>query len=264
LPPPRLGAPTLGAIAVTVALVTGQVFFPPKMNVIDAASLADDLSLTAAPAPDTGAGSDAAPRADGKRKRVRSGRTAVARTPAQEAAHARYVDDLGLGAQEAAVLASDDALIAWFNAGLTAAEGRTSAAALAKWTVHELLGRLDAPSAIAEAAFDGAALVALIELLEAETIAAPAAKEVLDVLVAEGGEPAAIVDARGLRRLADDDALDAIIDQVFDAHPAQLADYRGGKTALFGFFMGQVMKASSGRAAPQTVRTRLRARLDAS
>jgi glutaminyl-tRNA synthetase len=109
--------------------------------------------------------------------------------------------------------------------------------------------------------FGGRALGELVALVDGGTVTGPGAKQVLEELVEKGGEPAEIVRRRGLEQL-DDAALEPVVAQILEAHPDNVELYRGGKTALLGFFVGQVMKATRGRANPQAVQTLLRRSLD--
>ncbi|MEM8934740.1 MAG: methyl-accepting chemotaxis protein, partial [Acidobacteriota bacterium] len=153
-------------------------------------------------------------------------------------------------AVEAARLALDGELRTFFDA---AAAVHDEAKSVARWLTTELLGRLD-DRELADLPFDGGALGALAALVDDGTINNTVGKEVLDVMVAEGGDPAAIVDAEGLRQVTDRGALEPTVDEVLAANPEQVSAYRGGKTALLGFFVGQVMRASGGKADPQLVR----------
>ena len=101
----------------------------------------------------------------------------------------------------------------------------------------------------------------LIDLIADNTISGRIAKDVLAEMVESGQEAAAIVEAKGLRQVTDTGAIDAVIDQVMAANEDKVAEYRSGKDKLFGFFVGQVMKASGGKANPAAVNERLKAKL---
>jgi len=134
-------------------------------------------------------------------------------------------------------------------------------ASVAKWAVNVLIGELGERSA-ADLPFDGAELGQLARLVDEDVVSSTAAKEVLAVLMSEGGAAEAIVDSRGLRKLDDAAALERIIAEVIAANPGQAGQYRDGKTSLLGFFIGQVMRQSGGRADPQAARTLLAEALD--
>jgi aspartyl-tRNA(Asn)/glutamyl-tRNA(Gln) amidotransferase subunit B len=106
-----------------------------------------------------------------------------------------------------------------------------------------------------------AALVALLELVERGVVNLTSARDVLAEML-DGGDPAAIVAARGLGQLSDEAALAALIDRIIDENAGPVASYRAGKTTLLGWFVGQVMRATDGRANPALVNELLRQRLE--
>ena len=143
---------------------------------------------------------------------------------------------------------------------LDAIAGGTSPAAVARWIVNELPPAL-ADRELTDTPLTGAALGALVAAVEGGTITGGAGKEVLAELVARGGEPAAIIDERGLAQVSDESAVAEIVDRVLADNPDKLDQYRSGKTALRGFFVGQVVRASQGKANPQVVQKLLDERL---
>jgi glutaminyl-tRNA synthetase len=143
---------------------------------------------------------------------------------------------------------------------LDAVRAGAPAPAVARWIVNELppaLGDRDLP----DTALTGEALGALVTELEAGTVTGGAAKEVFAELVDKGGDPRRIIGERGLAQVNDEEAIAAIVDDVLAANPDKLAAYRSGKTALFGFFVGQVVRGSQGKANPQVVQKVLASRL---
>ena len=170
----------------------------------------------------------------------------------------RYREALGLGADDADLLTGDRALSDLFEAAV-ARQG--DAVSVAKWVINVVVGELGDRSA-ADLPFDGGELGALARLVDEGVLSATAGKEVLAELMASGGEAAAIVDRRGLRRLDDAAALARIVDEVIAANPEQVAQYRAGKVSLAGFFIGKAMQASGGRAEPRAVRTLVTSRLE--
>jgi len=134
------------------------------------------------------------------------------------------------------------------------------AAAVARWIVNELPPALG-DRVLVDTPLTGAGLAALVVAVESGTITGGAAKEVLVEMVDRGGEPDRIIAERGLNQVSDESAIAAIVDQVVGANPDKVGLYRGGKTALFGFFVGQVIKASQGKANPQVVQKLLTERL---
>ncbi|MCA9527536.1 MAG: glutamine--tRNA ligase, partial [Myxococcales bacterium] len=173
------------------------------------------------------------------------------------AAYARLQADLGLSEEDADVLTGDRELAAFFEATIAAG---AEVAAATRWVVNEVLREVkDRP--LGELPLTPAALAGLIGLVDAGRLSVTAGKEVFAELVAQGGDPAAIMAARGLEQLSDAGALAAAVDAVIAASPAQVERYRGGNAGLLGFFIGQVMKATGGRADPAATRALLTERL---
>jgi glutaminyl-tRNA synthetase len=157
---------------------------------------------------------------------------------------------LGLSAEEADLLTGDRALSDFFDAALAAAPDR--AKSLARWTVNELpreLGERDP----ADSAVTPAAMAALVTLVDEGAITSGAGKELLRELVERGGDPAALVGSRGLRQVSNADALEPVVKDVLAKSGDKVAEYKAGKVGLLGFFVGQVIKASGGKANPATV-----------
>ena len=102
----------------------------------------------------------------------------------------------------------------------------------------------------------------LLALVDNGTLSGSLAKQVFEVMLETGDAPGKIVEERGLKQTSDTGAIEAVIADVLAKNPNQLDQYRGGKEALFGFFVGQTMKAMQGKANPQLVNERLRAKLD--
>ncbi len=163
----------------------------------------------------------------------------------------RYVDDLGVDPAHADLLTGDAAVAAFFEDAVAVHD---DASAVAKWVVNEVLRAAKGDASLATLPIGGAQLGALVALVDGGTLSATAGKEVFAVLLAEGGEPADIVAARGLAQVSDDAALEPVVAQVLADHPDHVARYRGGKTGLLGFFTGQVMRATGGNANPGRVR----------
>jgi aspartyl-tRNA(Asn)/glutamyl-tRNA(Gln) amidotransferase subunit B len=99
----------------------------------------------------------------------------------------------------------------------------------------------------------GAELGALVVAVESGAISGPAGKEVFAELMQRGGDPQQIIAERGLAQVSDESAITSLVDQVLADNPDKVSQYRSGKTALFGFFVGQVVRASKGKANPQVV-----------
>ncbi len=161
-----------------------------------------------------------------------------------------------MSAGEARVLAASPALGRIFAGAIAAG---TDARAAASWLVSELpaaLGDRDA----AAVRFDGAALAELIRLLDAGTISRPIAKEVFAEMTNRGGSPRAIVEQRGVQQI-DAGALGAIVDRVIADQASLVERYKAGNANLLGALVGQVMKASGGKANPKLAGELLRGKL---
>jgi glutaminyl-tRNA synthetase len=164
----------------------------------------------------------------------------------------------GLAEDEAELCAESHALADLFEAAVAA---HPRPASVAKWVVNELLRELK-ERPLEGLALTGAALGELAALVDAGTVSVTAGKQVFAQLIAEGGSPRAIVEALGLAQVSDEGSLVAAAEAVIASHADQVAKYRGGKPQLLGFFVGQVMKATGGRANPERVSAIVKARLD--
>ncbi len=131
---------------------------------------------------------------------------------------------------------------------------------VANWMVNEL-PREAGDTPLDQLAFDAPQFAAFLKLVENGEINSSAARDVLGVLVREGGDPTAIIDARGLRQISDTAELERIIDDVIAQNPDKAEAWRGGRIGLLGFFVGQVMRRSGGRANPQLVQSLLEQQL---
>ena len=122
----------------------------------------------------------------------------------------------------------------------------------ANWVMGDIAAYLNTEKvAIAEIALKPTTLAELINLIEDGTISGKIAKEILPELLSQGGSAKELVERKGLIQISDSSQLEAIIDEVIAANPKELEQYRKGKTKLQGFFVGQVMKQTSGRADPK-------------
>jgi len=176
-----------------------------------------------------------------------------------DAKRARFVSEYGLPAYDAAVLVADQETAAFFEA---VAAGRDAKLA-ANWMMGDFFAALNRTGrTIGDSPVSAAALGELVEVVSDGTINGRIAKEVFEVMV-EGGEgPRSIIEARGLQQVVDTGAIDAAVERVLAANPEKVAEYRGGKEKLFGFFVGQVMKAMGGKGNPGLVNEAIRGRLD--
>lgn len=176
-----------------------------------------------------------------------------------DAKEARFVQELGLSPDDAAVLAADRESAEFFEAVARGRDARTAA----NWVVRDLFGALNrAGAAIADSPVGAAALGGLLDLIADGTISGRMAREVFEAMFETGEGAAEIVAARGLRQLTDPAAIEAVVDEILAARPDKAAEYRAGRRKLLGFFVGQAMKATGGKADPKAVNEILRARLD--
>jgi aspartyl-tRNA(Asn)/glutamyl-tRNA(Gln) amidotransferase subunit B len=186
-------------------------------------------------------------------------RTTLPELPDQKAA--RFAKDFALSAYDAGVLSASRELGAYFEAVITGV-GASHAKLAANWVMGELSSALNRDNVdIGNSKVDPAQLTGLLRRIVDETISGKIAKEVFEAMWSEGKPADAIIEAKGLRQITDAGAIEGVIDAVIAANPAQLADYRSGKDKLFGFFVGQVMKATGGKANPAQLNELLKTKL---
>jgi aspartyl-tRNA(Asn)/glutamyl-tRNA(Gln) amidotransferase subunit B len=161
----------------------------------------------------------------------------------------RYADQLGLSIYDARVLTDERAMAEYFEAVVAAgAEPKTAA----NWICGDIAAHVNANRLdYASLPLRPEQLAELVGLIEANTISGKIAKEILPELLEQGGSAKAIVAARGLGMISDPAAISAIVDGLLAAHPAEVEAFRGGKNKLQGFFVGQLMKQTGGRADPK-------------
>jgi len=171
----------------------------------------------------------------------------------------RFVRDYELRELDARQLIAEPALADYVEAAVRAHGDDKSARTIASWIANELLGALNAAGkGIAECPMPAAHVASLVKLIEADTISGKMAKEVFAKAFAGGEAPEAIVEREGLRQIGDPVEIERIAQQILAANERQVAAYRAGKESLFGFFVGQVMKETKGRANPQVTSDVLR------
>jgi aspartyl-tRNA(Asn)/glutamyl-tRNA(Gln) amidotransferase subunit B len=177
-----------------------------------------------------------------------------------DAKRARFIQSYGLTPYDAAVLVAEKATADFFE---TVAKGRDAKTA-ANWITGDFfaamnrLGRsIDNPPVTA------AALGGLLDLMADNTINGRIAKDVFEAMVETGKNAAAIVDEKGLRQITDTGAIDATVDRILAANPDKVSEYQAGKDKLFGFFVGQTMKAMAGKGNPGLINETLKRRLAA-
>lgn len=170
----------------------------------------------------------------------------------------RFINDYGLSAYDASILIAERARADYFE---TTAKGRDAKLA-ANWVINELLGALNKDGeTLKNSPVAAKQLGGLIDLIANDTISGKIAKDVFAEMYATGKEPAAIVEEKGLKQVTDTGAIEKIIDEVLAENPDNVAAYRSGKDKLFGFFVGQVMKKTQGKANPAAVNDLLKNKL---
>jgi aspartyl-tRNA(Asn)/glutamyl-tRNA(Gln) amidotransferase subunit B len=170
---------------------------------------------------------------------------------------ARFERDYALSIIEAARLIAERSTADYFEA---VAKGR-DAKATANWVINELFGRLNKEGKdIAASPVSEVQLGAILDLIAEATISGKIAKDVFDIVWNEGGDPRAIVEQRGLTQVTDVSAIEKIVDDIVAKNPDKVADAKANPKAI-GWFVGQVMKASGGKANPQTVNDLLKKRI---
>src|SRR3954470_12161615 len=178
-----------------------------------------------------------------------------------DAKRARYESELGLSAYNAGVLTADVTSARWFET-LLAATGKSGpeiGKAASNWVISDLFGALNRLGKdITESPVSPAQGAELLALVADGTLSGTLAKQVFEIMLETGEGAGAIVEARGLKQTSDTGAIEAVIADVLAANADKVADYKGGKEALFGFFVGQVMKAMQGKANPKVVNELLR------
>jgi aspartyl-tRNA(Asn)/glutamyl-tRNA(Gln) amidotransferase subunit B len=170
---------------------------------------------------------------------------------------ARFAGAYGLSGYDAGVLVAEREMADFFEA---VAEGRDAKAA-ANWVINDLAGRLNKEGKeIANSPVSAAQLGAILDLISTGTISGKIAKDVFDICWREGGDPRAIVEARGLKQVTDLSAIEPVVDELIAKNPDKVEQAKS-KPALIGWFVGQVMKASNGKANPKAVNDLLKRKL---
>ena len=177
-----------------------------------------------------------------------------------DAKKARFMSDYGLSAYDAGVLVAERDTADYFE---TVAKGR-DAKQTANWVVSELFGRLNKGGIeLSMSPVSAAALGGLIDLMADNTISGRIAKDVFDEMFKTGKAASAIVEDKGLQQMTDSGAIEAVVDQIIADNASQVEKYRAGNEKVIGWFVGQVMKATQGKANPQMVNQVLREKLKA-
>ncbi len=168
-----------------------------------------------------------------------------------DAKRARYVDALGLAPYNADVITSDVETARWFEALLAAG---AEAKAASNWLISDLFGALNRLGKdIGDSPVSPAQGAELLKLVADGTLSGSLAKQVFEIMLETGDDPAKIVEEKGLKQTSDTGAIEAAIAEILAANADKVEQYKGGKEALFGFFVGQTMKAMAGKANPKVV-----------
>ncbi len=170
---------------------------------------------------------------------------------------ARFIRDFALSAYDAGVLVAERETADYFEA---VAKGRDAKAA-ANWVINELFGRLNKEGKdIASSPVTAAQLGAILDLIADNTISGKIAKDLFEIVWSEGGDPRSIVVERGMKQVTDVGAIEKTVDEIIAKNPDKVADAKTNPKAI-GWFVGQVMKSSGGKASPQTVNDILKKKL---
>jgi aspartyl-tRNA(Asn)/glutamyl-tRNA(Gln) amidotransferase subunit B len=174
-----------------------------------------------------------------------------------DAKRARFMAAYGLSAYDAAVLVAEKANADYFEAVATGRDGKIAA----NWVINELFGRLNKEGrGIEETPISAAQVGGIIDLIGSGVISGKIAKDLFEIVWSEGGDPAAIVEARGMKQVTDMGAIETAVDAIIAANPDKVAAVTT-KPTMLGWFVGQVMKSSGGKANPQAVNDLLKAKL---
>jgi aspartyl-tRNA(Asn)/glutamyl-tRNA(Gln) amidotransferase subunit B len=165
--------------------------------------------------------------------------------------------DYGLSAYDSEVLIGERAMADFFEA---VAQGRDAKAA-ANWVINELAGRLNKEGrAVEDSPVSADKLGGVLDLIAEGTISGKIAKDLFEIVWTEGGDPRAVVEARGMKQVTDTGAIEAAVDDIIAKNPDKVEQAKA-KPSMLGWFVGQVMKATGGKANPQAVNEMLRGKL---
>ena len=189
---------------------------------------------------------------------IAAARASLPELPA--ARKSRFLEQYGLPGYDAGVLTTSRSLADYFEACV---KHHSSPKQLSNWIMGALMGLLNAAGkSITASPISAEHLAALVRLIDKGAISGKIAKKVFDDMAATGDSPDSIVEKKGLVQMSDTSELEKIIERVLSENTAQVEQYRGGKTKVFGFFVGQVMRATRGQANPKIVNDILKQKLD--
>ncbi len=169
----------------------------------------------------------------------------------------RFMQDFGLSDYDANVLVAERESADYFEAVAKGRDGKVAA----NWVINELFGRLNKEGkSIADSPVSTAQLGAIVDLIASGTISGKIAKDLFEIVWSEGGDPAEIVEARGLKQVTDTGAIEKAIDEIIAANPDKVEQVKA-KPTMLGWFVGQVMKGTGGKANPAAVNDILKKKL---
>ena len=172
----------------------------------------------------------------------------------------RFVDDYGLKVDDASILTGSRALADFFEAVVEVAEASPQVAA--NWVIGDLAGALNRDNLeIGDSKISAADLAGLVNRIEDNTISGKIAKQVFEAMWNGEGSADEVIDAKGLKQITDSSAIEAVVEKVIAENPDQVAEYKGGKDKLIGFFVGKVMQETKGQANPGQVNQILKDKL---
>jgi aspartyl-tRNA(Asn)/glutamyl-tRNA(Gln) amidotransferase subunit B len=173
----------------------------------------------------------------------------------------RFMRDFGLSDYDADVLIAEKERADYFEDQIARAAGKAEPKAIANWVINEFLGRLNKEGLTLETSrISPAANAAIVCMISDGTISGKIAKDLFEIVWSEGGDPADIVEARGMKQVTDTGAIEKAVDEIIAANPDKVEQVKA-KPTMLGWFVGQVMKASGGKANPQAVNEILKAKL---
>ena len=174
----------------------------------------------------------------------------------------RFMRDFGLSAYDAGVLVAEQEIAAYYEAVVAAGAGKRDPKTAANWVIGDLFAGLNrSGKSIAQSPVMAESLAGLLDLIADGTVSGRLAKEVFEIMFETGRPAGEIVEEKGLRQVSDEGAIAAAIDKVLAENAGKVAEYKAGKDKLFGFFVGQVMKATGGKANPALVNELLKKKL---
>ena len=177
-----------------------------------------------------------------------------------DAKQQRFIDEYGLRFDDAGILTASRALSDYFEAVASATDAKAQIAA--NWVIGDLSAALNKDGLdIEQSNIAAANLAGLLDRIQDNTISGKIAKEVFEAMWAGEGNADDVIEARGLKQITDSSAIEDVVDRIIAANPGQVADYKAGKDKLIGFFVGQVMKETGGKANPGQVNAILKDKL---